>query len=576
MEKRRSRSKEKRPADRLTLVSVVFFIFVFGIVARLFELQVIDHNTYVAKAEGQHGSEYLLPPERGEIFWSDGVSGEEFVAATNKTFWRLYAIPEDIYNPKRVAEEIAPIISEIPEDLLPRLDKPKDPYEPIKDRLTDAQVQAIKALQFKGLGFRQESQRYYPEGSIGGSILGFVNWASDVREGQYGIEQYFEKELAGNAGSLRVERDVQGRPIIVGERFVSSPVNGDKIVLTIDRTVQFTACGALAKAVEAHSAEGGSVIVVDPYSGKIIAMCSEPGFDPNEYGKVESADSYINQATAYTYEPGSTFKAITMALGLEKEVVTPETTYEDEGKIKYGPYTIKNALQTAEGIQNMTQVLQKSLNTGAVFVGDAVGKESFREGVKNFGFGEETGIELPGEIGGDISSLDKRGEIFLATATFGQGITTTPLQMALAFAALGNGGVLYKPYIVDSMYTPDGKKIQTEAQVVGNPISPRTSLLISGMLGAVVEGGYSGQARVEGFHVAGKSGTAQVAGSDGKYSGDTIHSFIGYAPVEKPQFVILVKLDKVKTSRFAQGSALPLFQDIAGFLLKYYKVEPTK
>ncbi|MBT3413077.1 MAG: penicillin-binding protein 2 [Candidatus Jacksonbacteria bacterium] len=576
MEKRRSRSKEKRPADRLTLVSVVFFIFVFGIVARLFSLQVIDHKTYVAKAQGQHGSEQLLLPERGEIYWSDGVSGEEFVAATNKTFWRLYAVPEDIYNPKRIAEEIAPIIAEEAESLLPRLDKPKDPYEPIKDRLSDAQVQAIKALQFNGLGFRKESQRFYPEGSMGGSILGFVNWASDDRKGQYGIEQYFEKELAGNAGSLRVQRDVQGRPIIVGERFVSNPIDGDKVILTIDRTVQFTACGALTKAVEKHSAEGGSVIVLDPHSGKIIAMCSAPGFNPNEYGQVETTDSYINQATAHTYEPGSTFKAITMAIGLENEAVTPETTYEDEGKIKYGPYTIKNALQTAEGVQTMTQVLQKSLNTGAVYVGDAVGKELFREGVKKFGFGEAAGVELAGEIGGDISSLDKRGEIFLATATFGQGITTTPLQMALAFAALGNGGVLYKPYIVDYVRKPDGEKIQTEPVVVGNPISPRTSLLISGMLGAVVEGGYSGQARVEGYHVAGKSGTAQVAGEGGGYSGDTIHSFIGYAPVENPEFVILVKLDKVKTSRFAQGSALPLFKDIAGFLLKYYKVEPTK
>lgn len=557
------------------IVSMAFFVLVGIIVIRLFHLQVLNHRAYAQEAQGQRELTQTLLPHRGQIYWKDGSTGQPYIAATNKLFWQLYAVPKDIANPERVAHDLAPMIGIAEDALFTKLDKPNDPYEPIQDRLTEAQVEAVRALGFEGLEFREMEQRYYPEGAMGSAVLGFVSWLSDEHKGQYGIEQQFEKQLAGNAGSLHVENDIAGRPILVGERAVTQPIDGDTITLTIDRTIEYIACNALRQFALSHQASGGSVIVVEPYSGAILALCSFPDFDPNTYNQVEDASWYVNQTVNHSYEPGSTFKAITAAIGLDLGEITPETTYEDTGQVKFGPHTIQNALGQKEGKQTMTQVLQKSLNTGAVWMGFKIGQERYLGGLKKFGFGTQTGIALPGEVGGTISSLEKKGDIYLATATFGQGITVTPMQMAMAFSSLVNGGVVYKPQLVESIKKQDGTVQRFEPEVVGHSIQPRASLLISGMLGAVVKEGYSGQAQVSGYYVGGKSGTAQVAGSDGRYSGDTIHSFIGFAPVDNPRFVILAKLDKVKTSRFAQGSALPLFKEIASFLLTYYGVPKT-
>ncbi|HAZ16972.1 MAG: Peptidoglycan glycosyltransferase [Parcubacteria group bacterium GW2011_GWA2_43_13] len=574
MEYSRSKVFPKKGFDRLAIVSMAFFVLFGIIMIRLFHLQVLQHRVYAAEAQGQRELTQELLPHRGQIYWKDGSTGQVYTAATNRLFWQLYAVPKDITNPQRVSHDLS-VIVDIPEDvLLSKLDKPNDPYEPIQDRLADSQVEAVRALQFEGLGFREMEQRYYPESPMGSSVLGFVSWLSDEHKGQYGIEQQFEKILVGNAGSLHVENDIQGRPILVGERVVTNPVSGDDITLTIDRTIEYIACNALHQAVLSYQASGGSVIIVDPFSGSILAMCSAPEFDSNRYNEVDDSSWYLNQTVNYEYEPGSTFKAITAAIGLDIGEITPETTYEDTGQVRFGPHTIQNALGQKEGTQTMTQVLEKSLNTGAVWIGFKIGQERYLEGLKKFGFGTQTGIALPGEGGGNISSLEKKGDIYLATATFGQGITATPLQMAMAFTSLVNGGVLYKPRIIESIRKSDGSVQSVDSSVVRHPIQPRTSLLISGMLGAVVKEGYSGQARVPGYYVGGKSGTAQVAGNDGRYSGESIHSFIGFAPVDNPRFVILTKLDKVKTSSFAQGSALPLFKEIASFLLTYYGV-PT-
>ncbi len=568
----RSKMNSKKRFDRLMIVSMAFFVLIGIIAIRLFHLQVVSHRAYAQEAQGQRELTQTLLPHRGQIYWKDGSTGQAYTAATNKFFWQLYAVPKDIANPQRVAHDLAPIIGMTEDVLLLKLDKPNDPYEPIQDRLTEPQVSAVRALDFDGLGFRETEQRYYPESPMGSAVLGFVSWLSDEHKGQYGIEQQFEKNLAGNAGSLHVENDIAGRPILVGERAVTEPVDGDDIILTIDRTVEYIACNALRQAALSHQASGGSVIIIDPHSGKILALCGFPEFDANAYKEVEDASWYVNQTVNHEYEPGSTFKAITAAIGLDTGEITPETTYEDTGQVKFGSHTIQNALGQKEGKQTMTQVLEKSLNTGAVWMGFKIGHERYFEGLKKFGFGTPTGIALPGEVEGNISSLEKKGDIYLATATFGQGITVTPMQMAVAFASLVNGGVVYKPQIVESIQKEDGTVQTFEPEVVGHSIQPRASLLISGMLGAVVKEGYSGQAQVPGYYVGGKSGTAQVAGNDGRYSGDTIHSFIGFAPVDNPRFVILAKLDKVKTSRFAQGSALPLFKEIAKFLLTYYGV----
>ncbi|MBI5221449.1 MAG: penicillin-binding protein 2 [Candidatus Magasanikbacteria bacterium] len=294
---------------------------------------------------------------------------------------------------------------------------------------------------------------------------------------------------------------------------------------------------------------------------------------PDSYNEVEDINYFNNPAIFYPYEPGSVFKPITMAAALDKEKVTPSATYEDTGEVKIGPYKIRNFDKKAHGIKTMTEVLELSLNTGAMFAAEQVGKEDFVKYVKNFGFGQLTGITLDTEVSGNISSLDKKGDIYYLNASFGQGITATPLQLATAFSALANGGKLIKPYIVSEIVKPDGTLVKTWPEVIRQVISPKTSNLISGMLVSVVEKGYDKKAKVPGYYLAGKTGTAQIAAKGG-YSGEVIHTFAGYGPVSNPRFVILLRLDKPQGVAFAADTLSPLFRQLANFLINYYQIPP--
>jgi cell division protein FtsI/penicillin-binding protein 2 len=265
-----------------------------------------------------------------------------------------------------------------------------------------------------------------------------------------------------------------------------------------------------------------------------------------------------------------------MAAAIDTDKVLPDSTYIDEGFVKYGQFTIKNSDGKANGVPPMTQVLEKSLNTGAIYVEEKLGNDLFRQYVRNFGFGQKTGVELGMEAPGDISSLDKKGDIYSATASYGQGITATPLQIVSAFAAIANGGNLMKAYLVDEINKSDGAKIKTEPKIVRRVINERTATLTSGMLVSVVENGHGKRAGVPGYYVAGKTGTAQVHKSNGPgYEENiTIGSFVGFAPVEDPRFAMIVKIDHPRDVQWAESSAAPIFGEIAKFLLNYYQV-PT-
>jgi cell division protein FtsI/penicillin-binding protein 2 len=348
--------------------------------------------------------------------------------------------------------------------------------------------------------------------------------------------------------------------------------------LTLDRNIEFFVCEKIKAAVERHGADGGSVVVMDPKSGAILAMCSYPDFDPNEYSKTEDINVFNNPATFYQYEPGSIFKAITIAAALDLEKVTPTTTYNDEGFVKVDDRTIKNSDEKAHGVQTMTDVLDESLNTGAVFAVQKIGAESFKKYVEDFGFGETVGIGLDFESSGNISSLSKKGAIWSATGSFGQGISVTPIQVVAAFGAIANGGKLMKPYIIDEIRKSNGEIIKAEQKVIRQVISSRTATLLGGMLASVVEHGHGKRAGVPGYYVAGKTGTAQVAKKDGSgYERDvTIGSFVGFAPVEDPKFVMLVKIDHPRDTIWAEATAAPLFGEIAKFMLNYFKVPPSR
>jgi len=437
-----------------------------------------------------------------------------------------------------------------------------------------------RELKLDGIAYTMRTYRFYPEGNIGSHVLGFVGFSSDEQRGKYGLEGFFDQELFGSFGSIRADRAAGGDLIIINDRQYTKPQNGSDLILTINRSIQFTACRKLNETALRHGADGGSIIIMEPRSGAIIAMCSWPDYDPNNYKEVEDIKVYNNSAIFDQYEPGSIFKTITMAAALDQEKITPETTYNDEGSVMISgwPKPIKNSdydTHGGHGEVTMNTVLEESLNTGAIYAMRQIGPEIFSQYVRNFGFGEKTGIELETETAGNIKNLlgDKIQEIYAATASFGQGITVTPLQMITAYAAIANGGILIKPYLVKEIIHPDGTKDITRPRQIRRVISERAAILLSGMLVNVVEGGHAKRAGVAGYYVAGKTGTAQVASSVTRgYSGKTIHTFIGFAPVDEPKFVMLVKLDDPKDVRFAASSAAPLFGELAEFMLNYWQV----
>ena len=495
------------------------------------------------------------------------------------------------------------------EAYLKKLKKPGDVYEPLRQKVEEADLKKLylavarpgeeikiddleiednglfiinygdrKELAVAGLGFSLSAYRFYPEANIGANLIGFYGYDDQGvnQAGRYGLEEFFNQELAGRPGSIKVERDAKGDAIIINDREYQKAEDGDDLILTINRSIQYLACQKLNQAVLKHGADGGSVIIMEPTTGAILAMCSNPDYDGNNYQEVADIKVYTNPAIFSQYEPGSIFKAITMAMALDQGKVTPQTTYNDTGRVKLNNYIIENSDRKANGVQNMRDVLNKSLNTGAIFAMRQIGADVFGDYLKNFGFGEKTGIELAGESKGDIKSFLKKPaqEIYAATASFGQGIAVTPLQMISAFQALANNGRQMKPYLVKEIIKPDGSKITTAPMLVGRVISEKAATIIDGMLVDVVENGHGKKAGVAGYWVAGKTGTAQVPRKDGRgyQVGAHIGSFAGFAPVDDPKFVMLVRIDQPRDVEWAESSAAPLFGELAEYMLNYWQV----
>jgi cell division protein FtsI (penicillin-binding protein 3)/stage V sporulation protein D (sporulation-specific penicillin-binding protein) len=558
-------------------------LFAGVIVGKLFFLQILDHSFYEALASGQHDLFQELFPERGDIFVHDNKDGDLVKAATNQKLAFVYADPRQIENPSETVDKLGVVFEwddETKASMVIKLSDRTDPYEPIKREVSNDILARIEALGLSGISYIRESSRFYPETGLGGHVFGFLGSNSDGSlSGKYGIEGYFDDELTGTPGFLRSERDIAGRLIAVADRAFQPAVDGADVILTIDRNIQYFACLKLKTAVLKHNADGGSVVIVEPSTGRILAMCGSPDFEPNNYGQVLSIDDFNNPVTFDPYEPGSVFKPLTMAAALDSGAVEPTTTYEDTGSIMVGgwPKPIGNAEGKVYGLVNMTQVLEDSINTGTVFVMQQTSQEKFAEYVRKFGFGELTGIKLDTERDGDISSLKKSAEVYAATAAFGQGITVTPLQLVMAYAALANGGILLEPRVVDEIDYSDGAVEKFGVKEVQQVISERSAGLIGAMLVSVVENGHGKKAGVPGYYIAGKTGTAQVASEDGGYASDsTIGSFAGFGPVSDPRFAMLVRIDHPRDVEWAESTAAPLFGEIAEFLVKYYEIPPER
>lgn len=565
---------------RFTWLKAFFLFAAAAIVLRLGYLQIMEYGLYALLASDQHDLQTKLMPNRGQILVRDRADGRLRPLATNRLSWQVYAVPKEMKDPVAVAHELSAVLNLPDVDLVAKLTKdPNDPYEKIAQDLDQDKVDALKSKKLPGIGFVKSQARFYPEKNLGGQLIGFVGQDENGQpKGLYGAEGSLEKLLAGRAGELAAEKDASGRRIVTGALELKEAVSGSDVVLTIDPAIQYQACVTIQNAVRRHSADSGTIVVMDPQTGAVWAMCSAPDFDPAEYGKITDLSVLNNPATFEAYEPGSIFKAFTMAAGLDAGKISPKTTYVDKGVEEIDDFKIKNSDGLAHGVKSMIEVLDESLNTGTIFVQRQLGKELFRKYTLGFGFGTKTGIELTPESKGNVAALDKKGSIFAATISFGQGMTATPIQLTSAYASLANGGKLLRPYIVDEIIHPDGRREKTKPLVLGQPITPRAARLVSGMLVSVVENGHGKKAGVPGYWVAGKTGTAQVPKKNGLgYEPDlTIGSFAGYAPANDPKFVMLVRIEHPRDVQWAEASAGPVFGEMAKYLLTYLQVQPER
>lgn len=549
----------------MTKVRILFFGFIVlfcVIILRLFYIQVINPVKT---------SEYLktkkIVPQRGRIFDRNMLP-----IVTNQRKYRLFMEPQKIEGTSDVFSTIAKILDVDQASVEARFDKTKN-WVSIQSGLEKQQVDLLKMTKFTGLGFDEEQSRYYPEGSSSAHILGFVgkNEESDS-VGYFGIEGFYDKDLSGLPGLIRSDRDLLNQPIFLGTQEKTEPENGRDLVLTIDKSVQSIVKKHLKDGLDLYQAKKGCVIVADPFTLEILSLSCLPDYDPDTY-YTTSEEVFKNSAISDLYEPGSIFKPLIMAAALEKKSIKPNDIYDESGPVSIGEYTIKTWNNSYEGKINMTRILEKSSNVGMVYIGQKMGNKLLYDSIQKYRFGHNTDIDLQGEVPGYIKPFSDWYKIDFSTATFGQGLVVTPIQMLRAFASLINGGHLMRPFIVKQIIG-EKQKIDIAPKEVDRVISDKTSELLKKMLYATIENGETKWLKPKGYSIGGKTGTAQIA-LKGQYdSSKTIASFIGFAPISNPKFLALVVVYEPKTSQWGSETAAPIFFNIAKELIVYYNIAP--
>lgn len=552
--------------NRVNLVFIFLLLFSAAIIGRLIYIQIFHHQYWRALAHGQQKFFVSLQGERGEFFFQDKTP-----LAINRHFDLVYGSPNEIKNPEEIAEVLSLVLALDKNSILEKLTK-NSFYELLKRKLTEEELAELKTLNLPGIYLGKETLRYYPYQSLASKIIGFLDRDG---QGQYGIEGYYDNILQGKEELLEKEKGPGGFFINSNGSeesgllvlLTGSMTKGSDIVLTIDYNIQFMAEKLLETAKENLDIESGEIVVIEPNSGKILALANFPNFNPNQYSEVSNFDIFQNSSIHKIFEPGSVFKPITMAAALDQGKIAPQSTYVDEGRVQIGSYTIYNYDKRTWGERTMTEVLEKSINTGAIFAEKQLGHNLFLEYIERFGFFEPTGIDLQAEVFSQNREFRKGYEINFATASFGQGIEMTSLQLVRAFSAIANGGKLIRPFVADNPALSEER--------AGQVISKNTASQLTMMLVSVVENGFASRAKIPGYYIAGKTGTAQIPYENKRgYCPDrTIQSFVGFAPALDPQFLILVKLYNPKT-KTAEYSAVPIFRELAKYIIDYWQIPP--
>lgn len=568
--------------------SIVLAVLLVGtmaiFVARLFYLQIIKHDEYTAQAAAEQVKPLTIPAKRGLVYAMDGENPVQIVM--NQTVYTLFVDPATVSQPEKVKEVVRRVAGG---NLRPNIDSligRKDTrYQILGTKLTRQQAELIKKEELAGVGFQETTQRVYPEGSLAAQTLGFVN-AEGV--GQYGIEGTLNDRLTGHDGLLKSVTDVSGVPLTLGNQNINKPArNGENIVLSIDRNIQAYAEKALAKGLQDTGAQKGSVIVMNPQNGQVMAMANLPSYKPAEFTQVTDASVFNNAAVAVPYEAGSVIKTLTVATGLDKGVIQPDSTYVNTDKIKVADREIGNATKGQTGTITMQHALDYSLNTGMVTIAQRLGDGTINQAARDsmyqyfhdrFGMGQPTGIELLGEAVGNLPNPSAPGAgVQYATMSFGQGMNVTMTQVISAFCSAINGGTYYRPTVIAGTMINNDQFQKTEPDILRREVVTKQT---SDTLRAMVYNArhkFHGSKDRPGYEVGGKTGTSQTI-INGRYVDEqTIGSYLGYGASEgTAKYVIMVQVSGENMNLEGGKHAMPIFTDISNWLIDYLKLQPRK
>lgn len=562
--------KEKKWIRVRIYIVAVFFLSGLGVImARAYQLQVLDRDRLASIALAGYQGIVKLPPKRGTIYDREG---HELAASVEVE--SIYAHPHLVQDKGRAARLLSKILNTKERALLSLL-KSDRPFVWIDRKVAPERIRQAKALGIEGVGFTAETRRYYPGKEIAGQVLGF---AGEDNQGLEGLEKKYDKFLRGPDYTLIQMRDALGRPFYVNR---PSPEESEikDLILTIDKDIQYAAEQALKKIVEETRAKNGQAVVVDVETGEILAMAVVPLFNPNVFWTYQP-QQWRNRAVTDVYEPGSTIKAYLLAAALDSSLVSPETKFFCEnGEYRVGNHTIHDHDRKGHGMLSVSEIVTFSSNIGAVKIGQRIGYKRFHDYLEKLGFGEKTEIDLPGEQEGFLRPVKDAKEIEKATSFFGQGMTVNSLQLVMAMGAIANGGKLMRPYVVKAIKDQKGKVVQeNHPQVVRKVMSPETAKKVTQVLESVVteKGGTGTLAAIKGYRVAGKTGTSQkVDPVTKRYSGKNyVTLFVGFTPVDNPRLAILVLVDEPEVKKYGGLAAAPAFRDIGAWSLNHLRVLP--
>jgi cell division protein FtsI/penicillin-binding protein 2 len=543
------------------------------LLGRLAYWQVWRHSDMARLAATYHDDTITLAAVRGNILDRNGA-----LLVTNTPVFSIFASPDQITGAERkdIAAKLAPVLQLTPADIEVKLASARQ-FVYLARRVPASVAQHLDALRLPGIGKVAETQRSYVDGGVAGTTLAanLLGFANDAGTGNYGIEGYYDKTLAGQAGFEATVRDLANRPIVLSDRQRRDPVNGMTLQLSLDSTIQVVAERALADGVQKYQAESGSLLIMEPATGRIVAWADVPSYNANQFATTPTAQ-FIDPIVSNLYEPGSVMKVVTLGGALDDHAITPDTRFNETGVAVVGGVAIRNWDNRAHGNVTMTQVLENSLNVGAVKAQQMEGAGPFYQYLQRFGIGTMTGVDVAAETAGPLRDLAKWKPVELATAAYGQGVDTTPIEMLAAVNVIATGGNLVWPHVVDQVIDENGIRHPVQPRIVRQVISAKAAQQMQQMMVGVVEHGSGFAARIDGFknRIAGKTGTASIP-ENGKYLPDqTIGSFVGFLPADHPQFIMMVVVRKPQILFEGAYVAAPIWKTVASALITQWQIAP--